>query len=197
MNILRKSSSGTQVVPMDASFLSDRKIFILGEIDADSACAFAKSVMLLAAEDAAAPIDVYVNSPGGEINAGLLMYDVIQSSRTPIRLFCLGKAYSMGAILFLSGRHGRYMLPHAELMLHEPLVGAIGSRSAGSVQELSDSLQSSKKMMVGIIAKHSGMSEEAVDREFSRDRYLNAEESVAFGFCDKIMSFDEMTGGAA
>ena len=197
MNILRKSSSGTQAVPMDADFLSRRQLFIEGEIGPESACIFAKCVMLLNAEDGTAPIDVYVNSPGGEINAGLLMYDVIQSSHAPIRMHCLGRAYSMAAILFLSGRHGRDMLPHGELMLHEPLAGAAGIRSTSSVQELSDMLQSVKQMMVGIIAKHSGRPEEEVDREFSRDRFLKAEECVAFGLCDKIVSFDEMTGGAA
>jgi ATP-dependent Clp protease protease subunit len=92
MNILRKSSSGTQVVPMDADFLSRRQLFIEGEIGPESACIFAKCVMLVNAENGTAPIDVYVNSPGGEINAGLLMYDVIQSSHAPIRMHCLGRA---------------------------------------------------------------------------------------------------------
>ena len=195
MNILRKSSSGTQVVPMNASFLAERKVFIEGEIDAEAACSFARSVMFLDTEDAKAPIDVYINSPGGETNAGLLMYDVIQSSRAPIRMHCLGRAYSMAAILFISGCHGRDMLPHGELMLHEPLVESVGLRSTSSVQDLSQALQSLKKKLVGIIAKHSGRTEEEVERDFGRDRFLTAEEAVSFGLCDRIVGFDEMTGG--
>ena len=132
MNVQVNSSNGITLVPVESRLMAERKIFIEGEINADAACEFVKKVLLLNSEDMQSPIDVLVNSPGGEINSGLLMYDVIQASRAPIRMFCIGKAYSMAAVLFASGNHGRYILPHGELMVHEPL---LGNRSLPGTQE--------------------------------------------------------------
>ena len=97
---------------------------------------FIKKIMLLNIESTTEPIDVLINSPGGEINAGLLMYDVIQASKAPIRTYCIGTAYSMGAVLFACGIHGRYMLPHSELMLHEPLLGNRVGGNASSIRSI-------------------------------------------------------------
>ena len=131
MNVQIKSSNGITLVPVDSRLMADRKVFIEGEIDSSSACEFVKKIMYLNREDDSRPIDVLINSPGGEINSGMLMYDVIQSSKAPIRMFCIGRAYSMGAVLFASGNHGRYMLPHGELMIHEPLLGnRVGGNSS-------------------------------------------------------------------
>ncbi len=99
MHVEVKSSTGITLVPAETHLLADRKIFVEGEINAESACSFVKQVMLLNREDPAAPIDVMINSPGGEITSGLLMYDVIQTSPAPIRTYCIGNAYSMGAVV--------------------------------------------------------------------------------------------------
>ena len=92
MNIQVKSSNGITLVPIDSHLMSKRKIFIEGEIKSETACEFVKKVILLNSEDRQKYIDVLINSPGGEINSGMLMYDVIQSSIAPIRMFCIGKA---------------------------------------------------------------------------------------------------------
>ena len=147
MNVQVKSSNGITLVPVESRLMASRKIFIEGEIDADTACDFVKKVMYLNSEDTQKPIDVLINSPGGEINSGMLMYDVIQSSKAPIRMFCIGRAYSMGAILFACGNHGRYMLPHAEIMVHEPLLGNRVGGSSSSIKSISDSLLETKKRM--------------------------------------------------
>jgi len=89
MNVQVNSSNGITLVPVESRLMAERKIFIEGEINADAACEFVKKVLLLNSEDMQSPIDVLVNSPGGEINSGLLMYDVIQASRAPIRMFCI------------------------------------------------------------------------------------------------------------
>ena len=123
MNMQVKSSNGITLVPLESRLMAKRKVFIEGEIDQESACEFIKKIMLLINEDKEMPIDLLINSPGGEVNSGLLMYDVIQAAQAPIRMFCIGHAYSMGAVLFACGNHGRYMLPHSELMIHEPLLG--------------------------------------------------------------------------
>ena len=195
MNVQVKSSNGITLVPLDSRLMAHRKIFIEGEIDAEAACAFVKKVMLLNAEDSQKPIDVLVNSAGGEINSGMLMYDVIQGSKAPIRMFCIGKAYSMGAVLFACGNHGRYMLPHGELMLHEPLLGNRVGGSSSSIKSISDSLMETKKKMNRLLAKHTGKTEEEVEEATGFDHYFSPEESIEFGLCDQIVGFDKIMEG--
>ncbi|MBQ3969311.1 MAG: ATP-dependent Clp protease proteolytic subunit, partial [Clostridia bacterium] len=132
------------------------------------------------------------NSPGGEVNSGMLMYDVIQSSKAPIKMFCMGKAYSMGALLFASGNHGRFMLPHGELMIHEPLLGNRVGGNSSSIKSISDNLIETKKKLNAILAKHTGKSEEEIEKATEYDHYFTAEESVEFGLCDDIVSFEQI-----
>lgn len=195
MNIQVKSSNGITLVPMETRLLADRKVFIEGEINQESACSFVKKILLLCREDGNKPIDVMINSPGGEISAGLLMYDCIQSSKTPIRMFCMGNAYSMGALLFACGNHGRYMLPHSELMLHEPLLGAGVRGNASSIRSISDSLMDTRKKMNQILAKHTGKTEEEIEKATGYDHYFSPEESVEFGLADEIVGFNKIMEG--
>lgn len=195
MNVQIKTSAGITLVPVDTRLLANRKVFIEGEINHESACEFMKKVMALAVEDSSAPIDVLINSPGGEISAGMLMYDIIQASKCPIRMFCVGTAYSMGALLFASGRHGRYMLPNSELMLHEPLLGNKVAGNASSIRSISDSLLETRKKVNGILAKHTGKSIKEIEKATGYDHYFSPEESVAFGLCDEIVGFDKIMEG--
>ena len=190
MNVLIKSCNGITQVSADSRLLSQRKVFIEGEINEEAACGFVKKIMILNGEDSSKPIDVLINSPGGEINSGMLMYDVIQASKAPIRMFCLGKAYSMAAVLFACGNHGRYILPHGELMIHEPLLGSRVGGNSSSIKSISDSLLETKRKMNQILAKHTGKSEEEVEKATSYDHYFSPEESVSFGLADKIADFD-------
>lgn len=192
MNIQVKSSNGITLVPMETRLLADRKVFIEGEINQESACSFVKKILLLCREDGNKPIDVMINSPGGEISAGLLMYDCIQSSKTPIRMFCMGNAYSMGALLFACGNNGRYMLPHSELMLHEPLLGSGVRGNASSIRSISDSLMDTRKRMNQILAKHTGKTEEEIEKATGYDHYFSPEESVEFGLADEIVGFNKI-----
>ena len=121
MNILYKSSSGVTQLSMDAKHLSQRIVKIRGEITEESALDFTDQLLELNMESDE-PITVLINSPGGEINSGLMMLDAITGSKAPIRMVCRGKAYSMGALLF-AGAKERLMLPNSELMLHQPLLG--------------------------------------------------------------------------
>ena len=189
MNVLIKSANGITQVSADSKLLSQRKVFIEGEISPEAACEFIKKIMVLNAEDSVVPIDVLINSPGGEINSGMVMYDVIQSSKAPIRMFCIGRAYSMGAVLFACGNNGRYMLPHSELMLHEPLLGNRVGGNSSSIRSISESLLETKRKMNQILAKHTGKSEEEVEKATSYDHYYSPEESKEFGLCDEIVDF--------
>lgn len=195
MNVQIKSSNGITTIPMETKLMTERKIFIEGEINQETACEFVKKVLLLSAEDKEKPIDVFISSFGGEINSGLLMYDVIQGSRTPIRMYCMGRAYSMGAVLFACGRHGRYILPHSEVMLHEPLLGGKVGGNASSIRSISESLLDTKTKMNEILAKHTGKTEEEIEEATKFDHYFSAEESIDFGLADKIISFEQIMEG--
>lgn len=192
MNVQVKSCNGITMVPIEARLLSERKIFLEGAIDQNLACEFVKQMMLLTAEDESKPIDVLINSPGGEINAGLLIYDVIQSCKVPIRMFCIGRAYSMAAVLFASGQNGRYMLENSELMLHEPLISDHIGGSTSSIKTVSDSLIKVKQKLNKILSKHTGKTEKIIAKETQYDHYFNPQESIKFGLCDEIVGFKEI-----
>lgn len=195
MNVQIKSSNGITCVPMDTCLMAGRRIFIEGEINAGMACEFVKKVMVLNGESKEKPIDVFINSTGGEINSGMLIYDVIQSSEAPVRTFCIGKAYSMGAVLLACGNHGRYMLPHSELMIHEPLLGNRVGGNSSSIKSISECLLETKHRMNQILVKHTGRTEAEIEQATSFDHYFTPEESVEFGLCDEIVNFDFIMEG--
>ena len=192
MNILVKSSNGITQVSADSKLMSQRKVFIEGEINAETACEFIKKIMILNEEDSNRPIDIFINSPGGCINSGMLIYDVIQASKAPIRTFCIGRAYSMGAVLLACGNHGRYILPHGEEMIHEPLLGNRVGGNSSSIKSISESLLETKRKMNMILAKHTGQSEESVEAATGYDHYFDPEESLKFGLVDEIVDFGKL-----
>lgn len=192
MYIQVKSSNGITLVPLETRLLSERKLFLEGEINQEKACAFVQKILFLCKEDDEKPIDVLINSLGGEILSGLLIYDCIQSCKTPIRMFCMGIAYSMGALLFASGNHGRFLFPHSELMLHEPLLGNRVGGNASSIRSISDSLMESRNKMNQILAKHTGKTIEEIEEATSFDHYYSPEESVAFGLADAVIGFEKL-----
>lgn len=192
MNILVKSSNGITQVSADSKLMSQRKVFIEGEINAETACEFIKKIMILNEEDSNRPIDIFINSPGGCINSGMLIYDVIQASKAPIRTFCIGRAYSMGAVLLACGNHGRYILPHGEVMIHEPLLGNRVGGNSSSIKSISESLLETKRKMNMILAKHTGQSEESVEAATGYDHYFDPEESLKFGLVDEIVDFGKL-----
>lgn len=190
MNILIRSSSGITQVPVETKLLSERKIFIEGEITANTAMEFVKQMLYLNIESEET-ITVFINSPGGEINSGLLMYDAIVGSKAPVRTICMGKAYSMGAVLFTCAKE-RFMLPNSELMLHQPLLGGRVSGNASSIRSISDSLLETKRKLNKLIAIHTGKTEKEIDEATGFDHYYSPDEAVDFHLADKIICFSEM-----
>lgn len=190
MNILIRSSSGITQVPVETKLLSERKIFIEGEITANTAMEFVKQLLYLNIESEET-ITVFINSPGGEINSGLLMYDAIVGSKAPVRTICMGKAYSMGAVLFTCAKE-RFMLPNSELMLHQPLLGGRVSGNASSIRSISDSLLETKRKLNKLIAIHTGKTEKEIDEATGFDHYYSPDEAVDFHLADKIICFSEM-----
>ena len=187
MNTIIKSSNGISLVPIESRLLGDRKVFIEGEINAKSACDFVKCMMLLIKEDAEKPIDVYINSPGGEVVSGMLIRDTLQGINTEINLHCIGMAASMAAILLSTGEKGhRFVSPHAKIMIHEPLItGGVGG-SASSIKRAAESILETKAMTVELLANSTGRSKKEIEKAISYDNYMNAEECIAFGIADRI-----------
>lgn len=195
MKSILKSSHGFDLVPIESNLLSNRKIFIEGVINSESACEFLRQIMFLVYENAEKPIDVLVNSQGGEINAGFLIYDTIQSCKTPIRIFCIGQAYSMAAIIVACGNHGRYILPHSELLLHEPLIESQINGSNSSIQAVAKSLMKTKSKINSILSKHTGHTEEEIEKATLYNHFFNAEECVEFRLVDEIVDLDKIMEG--
>lgn len=187
MNTIVKSSNGITLVPSESRLLSERRVFIEGEITSASACEFVKSIMLLVHESKEKPIDVYLNTPGGEVNAGLLIYDTIKGLQTEVNIHCIGLAASMGAVILASGKKGRRcILKHSKVLIHEPLIaGGVGG-SATSIKRTAESILETKRVIVEVLARDTGKSEEEVEQAVSFDNYMNAEEAIAFGLCDTI-----------
>ena len=188
-----KNNAGVQTVPVEALLAMKRILFVQGEITDEMAVAFAQQVIYYNMDDPVAPIKVFINSDGGEINAGMAMYDVIQSSRAPILLYCVGKCYSMAAVLLACGKKGnRFILPHGKVMIHEPLIPyGVGGKSS-SVQTISESLLKAKREMDDILAAHTGKKAEEIAESTKTDRFFDADEAVGFGLVDGIKEFAEM-----
>ena len=164
----------------------DRKIFLTGEINAEMANAFLSEILFLEQEPTK-PVTIYINSPGGEVNAGLMIYDVIQGSGLEINMVCTGMAASMAAILLAGGKKGhRYILKHSKVMIHEPLIPRGVGGSATSIKNISESILETRKLVNGILAEHTGKTMEAIDEATSFDNFMNAEEAIAFGLCDAV-----------
>ena len=182
-----ESAHGTREVSLQTRHLMNRNIFLHGEVNADMANNFLSEFMYLENESAD-PITVYVNSPGGEVNSGLMIYDIIQASKVPVNMVCSGMAASMGAVIMVGGQKGRrYILPHSKMMIHEPLMMGDAGGSATSIKKKAESILETKALVNGIIAKHTGKTLEEIDEATSFDNYMNAEEAIEFGLCDRIL----------
>ncbi len=192
MRTIVKGAGGVHEVSVEAILGEKRTIYLEGEINYESAMNFVRQVMYFVQEDEMRPIKVFITSPGGCIDAGMIIYDVIQTSKVPIELYCIGMAYSMAALIFSCGKHGRYILPHSKLMLHEPLIPyGVGGKSS-SVRTISESLLQTKQELEEIISKHTGQTMEAVEEITRTDHYFKAQEAVDFGLADAIRGFDDM-----
>ncbi len=179
--------NGSTEIRMDARFLREGRVFLLGDICPESAVELAQKLMYLENEPSVERIRLYINSPGGEITSGLMIYDVLQSMKKEVDMYCLGMAASMAALIFASGRKGhRHILPHSQTMIHEPLIGSGIGGSATSIQHLSETIMGKKKLINELLAAHTGRVLKEINRATSYDNYMNAEESVAFGICDDI-----------
>ena len=182
-----ESSHGTREISLATRHLGKRIVFLNGEIHEEMANSIMMQLMYLQSESDD-PIRLYINSGGGEVNAGLLIYDALQAMEVPLHIYCTGIAASMAAVILAGGQKGRrYILPHSKTMIHEPLISRGVGGSASSIKNISDSILETREILNGILAEHTNKSLEEINEATSYDNYMNAEESVAFGLCDKVV----------
>lgn len=182
----RESVNGIQEVSLYTNAFSNRKMFLFGSIDEKTVYSFTAQMLYLM-EDEQSPIDIYINSPGGEVNSGLAIYDLIQSCKAPINMYCIGMAASMGALIFAGGKKGhRFMLPHSKVMIHEPLIPNGVGGSASSIKSTADSILQTRELLNGILAKHTGKTLEEINKATDHDNFMTANEAIEFGLCDKV-----------
>lgn len=188
-----ESANGTREVLLYTRHLMNRRIFLTGHINTETADQFLSQFLYLEKETDELPISVFINSPGGEVNAGLVIYDLIQGSRNEVNIITAGKAASMAAVILAGGQKGRrFILRHSKVMIHEPLIADGVGGSATSIKNISDSILETKAITNGILAKHTGKTIEEIDEATAYDHYMNAGESVEFGICDKILDGAEI-----
>jgi ATP-dependent Clp protease, protease subunit len=173
--------------------LKDRIIFIGGyggAIDTDSANIIIAQLLYLESEDPEKEINLYINSPGGMVTAGLAVYDTMQYIKAPITTICLGMAMSFGALLLGAGSKGRrYALPNARIMIHQPLI--YGEGISGQVTDIgieAKELENTKIRLTEILAKHTGQSHEKVRADCERNFYMSAEDAKKYGLIDDIFT---------
>lgn len=191
ISVLEKSANGVTLVPIEAKAYDERTIWVDGDVNGESCSSFVKQIIELNRKDKYAPIKVMISSPGGAVIYGLAMYDAIVSSLAPVETYCVGTAYSMGAVLFAAGKK-RYMLEHSKVMLHEPLISEGAGGSASSVRSMSDSLQKTKKEINNILCKHTGRTMKEMEKATSYDHYFTAEEAIKFGLADEVVGVEQM-----
>lgn len=185
-HIIRESSSGYSTVSILDDMLQNREVECVGEITDESVYSLCRQLRYLHRLDPKKEITMFINSPGGSVTDGLALYDVMKGIVCPVRTVCLGTAASMAAVLFASGDQ-REILPHGKVMIHDPLIGRTGG-SALQLMETSKSLMATREHLASILAEHTGHSLEEIYEKTARDTYFDAEEAVAFGLADRVIT---------
>ncbi|MDO5133639.1 MAG: ATP-dependent Clp protease proteolytic subunit [Eubacteriales bacterium] len=183
-----KTAAGCSWVPLESYLLSQRKVHLTGEITSQSADMFVQEMTYLALNQPEEPVEIRVDSPGGEVTAGLLIYDTLKALPMEYRIICTGTASSMAAIILAGGKKGcRFILPHSKVMIHEPLIqGGVGG-SATSIRKTAESIMETKRLTAELLSADTGKSIEEVEKAISFDNYMNAQEAVDFGIADKVI----------
>ena len=190
---LLKSSNGYTNVSLDARLLLNRVIYIDDkEISGELTANVVKKIMILRREDSKKLITIIIDSLGGDVKEGMVLYDLLQTCNTPIRIVVAGRAYSMAAVLLAAGRYGRYMLKHSEIMIHQPHLGNAVTGSCSSIRSLSERMNKEEALINQLLAKHTGKTVKQIEKDTGYDHFLDAEEAVSFNLCDGIIGFDEI-----
>ena len=184
--VIEQSGTGERSYDIYSRLLKDRIVFIDGEINDLTADLIVAQLLFLDGQDTEKDINLYINSPGGSVTAGLAIYDTMQYIKSEIQTICLGQAASMAALLLAAGTKGkRYVLPSARVLIHQPWGGAQGQARDIGIQ--SKEILRIKKLIIEYFSKHTGQNSEKITNDMERDFYMSAEDAVNYGTVDSIL----------
>ena len=184
--VLENTAKGERAYDIYSRLLKERIIFLDGEVNDSMASLIVAQMLFLEAENPNADINVYINSPGGSVTAGMAIYDTMQYIKCDVSTMCIGMAASMGAFLLAGGTKGkRFILPNAEVMIHQPSGGARGQ--ATEIQIVAENILRTKERLNRLLAENTGNPYEHVCRDTERDNYMTADEALQYGLVDHIV----------
>ena len=184
--VIEQTSRGERSYDIYSRLLKDRIIFLGEEVNDVSASVIVAQLLFLEAEDPSKDIQLYINSPGGSVTAGMAIYDTMKYIKCDVSTICIGMAASMGAFLLSGGTKGkRFALPHSTIMIHQPSGGAQGQ--ATEIQIVADHIAQTKRTLNEILAENTGQPYEVVEKDTDRDNYMTAEEAKAYGLIDGVV----------
>jgi ATP-dependent Clp protease protease subunit len=198
--VVEQTNRGERSYDIYSRLLKDRIIFLGGGIDDDVANLVVAQMLFLDAEDPEKDIFLYINSPGGSVTAGMAIYDTMQYVRSDVHTICIGMAASMGAFLLAAGTKGkRTILPNAEVLIHQPLIGGHGiSGQATEIEIHAKQLLRTKAKLNRILAERTGQPLEKIELDTDRDRYLSALEAKEYGIVDEVLEkVEDISAGKA
>lgn len=185
--VIEQSSQGERAYDIYSRLLKDRIIMVSGEINDDMANAIIAQLLFLDAQDSEKDIYMYINSPGGSVSAGLAILDTMNFVNADVQTIVMGMAASMASVLSTAGAKGkRFALPHSEIMIHQPLGGVQGQST--EIQIAAEHILKTRKLINQILSDCSGQSIETIDKDTERDNFMTADEAVAYGLIDSIMT---------
>ncbi|MCD7855655.1 MAG: ATP-dependent Clp protease proteolytic subunit [Clostridiales bacterium] len=189
MDVFIRNSRGNYSVSTKSLLLSDRVVFIEGEITHEAANEFKRTIMFLLDDSEDEPISIHINSNGGSVDAGLLIYDILKGiEETEVNIYCTGTAASMAAVILAGGQKGRrFILPHSRVMIHEPLIAGGVEGRAAAIQKTAESILETKKQLVELLAADTGKTKKEIEEAISYDNFFNAEQAVEFGLADAVV----------
>ena len=187
--VIEQSGRGERAFDIYSRLLKERIIFLVGPVDDHTANLVVAQLLFLESENPDKDIYFYINSPGGSVTAGMSIYDTMKFIKPDVQTLCLGQAASMGAFLLSAGTKGkRFALPNSRIMIHQPLIsGGLGGQ-ASDIEIHARELLKLKEKLNKILADHTGKSIEEVERDTDRDNFMSAQEAMAYGLIDKVIT---------
>jgi ATP-dependent Clp protease protease subunit len=177
----------TREMTIDELLLENRVVFLFGEINQGSAARIMMQMLYLENQKKGQDINFYINSPGGSVDDTLAIYDTMRFLSSKVATYCVGRAYSGGALLLAAGEKGkRYCLPHAKVMIHQPYGGVYGQ--AADIKIQAEQIIKSKRILNEIFARHTGQPIDQIQKDSERDKYFNAGEAKEYGLVDETLS---------
>jgi ATP-dependent Clp protease, protease subunit len=184
--VVEQTARGERAYDIYSRLLKERVIFIVGPVEDYMANLVVAQMLFLESENPDADINLYINSPGGSVSAGLAIYDTMQFVKPKVSTMCIGLAASMGAVLLAGGAAGkRYSLPNSKIMIHQPSAGFQGQ--ASDIDIHAKDVMETKHRLNSILAKHSGQTEDRVKLDSDRDNFMSADQAKAYGLIDSVL----------